>query len=1250
MKKFSLFFHVCILLFIGITLKGHASDWPMWRYNAGRSACSPQELPRDLDLLWTREYSPRDDVWDDPLNQDLMPYDRVFEPIVMGHYMFIGFNDCDKVVALDTETGEEKWRFYVDGPVRLPMAGWEDKLFFTSDDGFIYCVKARSGELIWKFQGAPSDRKILGNKRLISSWPARGGVVVKDDVVYFAASIWPFMGTFIYALDAESGEIVWRNEGTSAQYIKQPHNSPAYAGVAPQGAMVIGGDRLLIPGGRSVPACYDLTTGDFIYYHLAEFRKDGGSFVCANEKYFFNHTRDRVTSLYDLEKGNQLIGNIGRYPVLAKDVFYFSGESITARDAKFPDDELWELDINASGDLIMAGSRLYAAQENHITAIQLSGNGVTPEKLWTKDIRGKFERLIAADDKLFAVTLDGRIMAFGAKKQTERRLQAEKKSWKPSLKVAEKAQSILDETNVKEGYALFYGLENSELLAALALNSNLHIIAIDPNQQKVNKLRRWFDDKGLLGEQLSLICGNPANLYLPPYIASLTVIGDKKGAKLFSNEQDIQRLYSSIRPYGGKLWIPFDSDEQDQIISLLETLKLPGLKVQKQKNSLVISRNGPLPGSSDWNHQYGNMANTVKSDDRVVKLPLGLLWFGGNSNMDILPRHGHGPPEQIVGGRLIIQGMDCISARDVYTGRVLWKTNLDSLDTFGVYFNESYKNTPLVVTYNQEHMPGANGRGTNFVATEDFVYVVQASTCFVLDAVTGRRVKTISIPPVSEGSASEWGYIGVSGDNLVGGSEFVRYSTLIPADPNRQKTLENLSPKKQRSERDYENYDITASKMLVVMDRYTGHVKWKIKAKYGFIHNAITAGNGKIYCLDKIPAFSVNKMARRGLIAPDDYRLLALDAESGKILWEQKDNIFGSWLSYSKEHDLLLQATRPSRDMLRGEEGKRMIVYKASDGTKLWDKELSYNNPPILHGDQIITEKLALNIVTGETIFRNDPVTRQDIPWTYTRTHGCNYNIASENLLSFRSAAAGFYNLANNGGTGNFGGFKSGCTSNLIAANGVLNAPDYTRTCQCSYQNQTSLGLVYMPELEYWTNSDNKWDGEPVKRIGININAPGDRIADNGTLWLDYPSIGGTSPDIPITLNAENPDYIRLHSLSLKSGDMNWVAASGISAAMKMDITLSEKRMENVYYTIRLHFAELESKKVGERVFNVILQDQKVLYDFDITKEAGGPGTSIIKEFQHIKVQDLLSIQCIPFNLSSGSLPVLCGVEIEMED
>ena len=155
-----------------------AGDWPMWRYDAGRTASSPEELPAQLHPQWIRQYSQREPVWDDALNQDLMPLDRVFEPIVLGDTLYIGFNDRDKVVALDIHTGVEKWAFFADGPVRLPLAGRRNRLYFTSDDGYLYCLAADTGALRWKFRGGPANRRILGNKRLISTWPARGGVVL----------------------------------------------------------------------------------------------------------------------------------------------------------------------------------------------------------------------------------------------------------------------------------------------------------------------------------------------------------------------------------------------------------------------------------------------------------------------------------------------------------------------------------------------------------------------------------------------------------------------------------------------------------------------------------------------------------------------------------------------------------------------------------------------------------------------------------------------------------------------------------------------------------------------------------------------------------------------------------------------------------------------------------------------------------------------------------------------------------------
>src|SRR5690606_38336828 len=122
------------------------------------------------------------------------------EPIVMDGRMFLGFNDQDKLVALDAASGAVLWTFYTGGPVRLAPVGWQGKVYFGSDDGFLYCVNAVDGTLVWQFRGGPGPRKVIGNQRLISAWPVRGGPVIRDGEVYFAASIWPFMGVFIYAL------------------------------------------------------------------------------------------------------------------------------------------------------------------------------------------------------------------------------------------------------------------------------------------------------------------------------------------------------------------------------------------------------------------------------------------------------------------------------------------------------------------------------------------------------------------------------------------------------------------------------------------------------------------------------------------------------------------------------------------------------------------------------------------------------------------------------------------------------------------------------------------------------------------------------------------------------------------------------------------------------------------------------------------------------------------------------------------
>lgn len=1256
-----------LLIILLLPYIAHAGDWPMWRYDAGRSASSTEELADQLYLQWTKHYTPREQVWDDPLNNDLMQFDKIFEPIAAGELLYIGFNDQDKVVALESESGREVWTFYADGPVRLPMVYNKDKIYFTSDDGYLYCISAAKGQLVWKFRGGPADRKMLGNKRLISTWPARGGVVIDHDTAYFAASIWPSMGTFIYAVNAETGDLIWKNDGTSADYIKQPHSAYAFAGIAPQGTMALDGDHLLVPGGRSVPGCFNKNTGEEEYYFINKYNKSGGSFIGARNGWFVNHYRNRNVIMYKVDNGERVSKVLEKYPVLGEKLFYFSGPSVVARDPEKPGEIVWKLDVDASGDLIQAGGRLYAGGKNSLTAIQLDENG--PSIAWKQEVEGTIGRLIAANGRLFAVTMDGNILTFGPDKPNEVvDIESLPKPVKISKSVRQQVDKIIDETKATAGYALYFGEKDYELLAALAQMTNLSVIAVTGSSAKVYEWRRKFDEMGFKADKVAFLEGTPQSIDFAPYFSSLTIvenIADYPGdaAKLL-----IKKIHQSTRPFGGKIWIYGSGKILDGFSTHMQTASLDGMKIiSSDQDRILLSREGAPEGSANWTHLYGDNSNTIKSDDELVKLPLGVLWFGGISNMEVLPRHGHGPPEQIIDGKLIIQGLNNITARDVYTGRPLWKMEFETLGTYGMYYNESYSDDPLTPVYNQEHLPGVNTRGTNFVVTHDLVYVVQGYSCHVIDIETGEKLRTIRIP---EHERNQWGYIGVSGDNLIAGAEFVKYGAIVKqslkSTEEIQTYIEVIEAANKRTG-GFREYGYSASQSLVVADRHTNKGKWSARSKYGFIHNAITSSDNTLFAIDKIPVAMINVLARRGIDIEGDFTLTAFNIDSGDTIWQTNSDVFGSWLSYSKKYDILLQATRPSRDMIKGENGERMIVHRASDGKVLWDKKINYYNPPILHGKKIIVDDAAYDLMTGEVIKRTNPVTGEEVKWAYTRTYGCNYIISSENLLSFRSGAAGFYDLKNFGGTGNLGGFKSGCTSNMIAANGVLNAPDYTRTCSCSYQNQTSLAFVHMPRLEYWTNNEMEWSGKRVKQVGINFGAPGDRMSENNTLWLDYPSVGGKSPDIPVELSFVSEDttlvklhktisenahdkkigYIRTNSFDIDADDHAYVVASALSGGREIVLTLEKGAGEEVTYKVKLYFAELEPAKASSRTFNVNVQGEEVLKDFNIAKAAGGVDKLYTREIDGVLVEDKLIIKLSP--AGSDVLPLLSGVEIIAE-
>lgn len=238
------------------------NDWPMWRHDAGRTGASSSEVPGALRLQWKHQLPRPMPTFPNDFRQC---FDKSYEPVAMGKRLFVPSMVTDSVTAFDVATGQELWRFFADGPVRFAPVAWQDRVAFVSDDGFLYCVSAGDGRLLWKFSPMEPERrahKLLGDERLISRWPARGGPVMADETIYFAAGIWPFEGVAVCAVDAATGKARWVNKDCA--FIKDgelDHGSRFDGGVSPQGYLAVLGSKLIVPCGRALPAFFDRATG-----------------------------------------------------------------------------------------------------------------------------------------------------------------------------------------------------------------------------------------------------------------------------------------------------------------------------------------------------------------------------------------------------------------------------------------------------------------------------------------------------------------------------------------------------------------------------------------------------------------------------------------------------------------------------------------------------------------------------------------------------------------------------------------------------------------------------------------------------------------------------------------------------------------------------------------------------------------------------------------------------------------------------
>ena len=170
-------------------------------------------------------------------------------------------------------------------------------------------------------------------------------------------------------------------------------------------------------------------------------------------------------------------------------------------------------------------------------------------------------------------------------------------------------------------------------------------------------------------------------------------------------------------------------------------------------------------------------------------------------------------------------------------------------------------------------------------------------------------------------------------------------------------------------------------------------------------------------------------------------------------------------------------------------------------------------------------------------------------------------------------------------------------SAGVYTTNETVGAGNYTDT---TIANCSTYYYVVSAANQLGESANSSEVAVHIGPISPCVNSGGSAI---GTFFADASFLGGTTASFlgtPITTNGlVNPAPPTVYS-SERRGDFSYLF-SGLNTA--------------VNYTVRLHFAEFFATNANQRTFNVSINGNQILTNFDILTAAGGQGKAVIREF-----------------------------------